>query len=225
MGEVPSDLVAELQRTLGLGRAVETGTYTGAGARALAEAFPTVVTIELSEELARSAEEALRAQPRVRVVHGDSRIELPRLAAERVATLWFLDGHWSGGPTAGQAGECPVLEEIAALRAGHADDCVVVDDARLFAAAPPPPHDPGQWPTLMEVFDALRAVRGGHHVTLLDDQVLAVPASARRLLDAYGQRLTGPGTAAELRQLAGRLAGAGVGGLRRSGSRLVGRRS
>lgn len=219
VGGVPSDLVTELQRSLSLGRAVETGTYKGTGTRILAEAFPSVVTVELSEELARSADEALRDLTRVRAVHGDSRAELPQLAAERVPTLWFLDGHWSGGQTAGQTGECPVLDEIAALGRGHADDCVVVDDARLFAAAPPPPHDPSQWPTLMEVFDALRAVHPSHHVTLLNDQVLAVPPQARPLLNAYGQQLAA-GTAADLRLLAGRLAGPGVGLLSRSRARL-----
>ena len=167
-------LAAELARTLGLSRAVETGTYTGAGAAALAPIFAEVVTIELSPDLHRRAAETLRSIANVASMQGDSRERLAPLAGEGVPTLYFLDGHWSGGPTAGADDECPVLAEIATIGAGHPDDCLVIDDARLFTAPPPAPHDPAQWPTLIELLDAIRAVRPEHHVTLLSDQVITV---------------------------------------------------
>jgi hypothetical protein len=189
MGGVPGGLAGELRDALGLVRAVETGTYHGGTTRELAQLFGDVVTIELSVELHREAVASFEGIPQITALQGDSGKLLPSLADPTVATLWFLDGHWSGGPTAGHESECPVLAEIAALAAGHTDDCVLIDDARLFAAPPPPPHDPQQWPTLIEVFDALRGSHPQHHVTVLADLMIAVPARAKPIVDRFGQSL------------------------------------
>jgi hypothetical protein len=91
--------------------------------------------------------------------------------------------------TAGADDECPVLEEIEAIGEGHPDDSFVIDDARLFASAPPAPMDPAKWPTLLEVFDALRTRHPEHFVTVLGDQVVAVPERARAAVDAHGMRV------------------------------------
>jgi hypothetical protein len=188
MGSVDEQLAADLRDELGLVRAVETGTYEGATARKLGNLFPSVVTVEQSDVFYARATEALRDAPHITVLQGHS---APRLAevAEPTPTLYYLDAHWSGGLTSGEEDECPVLREIDALRAGHPDDCVIIDDARLFAAAPPPPHDPGQWPALPELFDALRSIRPGHFVTVLNDQVIAAPPRAKPRLDAYAWRV------------------------------------
>ena len=188
MGEVPITLARELHSSLGLSRACETGTFLGEGAEALARVFPSVVTVELSEDLHLQAKRRLHANPRISFVLGDSRQVLPGVADASVPTFWFLDGHWCDGPTAGYDTQCPVLAELAAVGNGHPSDCVVIDDARLFLAAPPPPYNPDQWPTIVEVFDGLRAAHPGHHVTVLDDQIIAVPAEAKPIVDRYGQR-------------------------------------
>jgi hypothetical protein len=210
VGDVPPELTAGLKTTLGLRRAVETGTYRGGGAKALAGIFEDVVTIELSEDLYRSAAVELSGCRNVTRVLGDSRAELGSLAAEGVPTLYWLDGHWSGGATAGATHECPVLGELEAIGDGHDDDCVLIDDARLFAAAPPPPHDPTHWPTLIEVLDALRSRRPGHYVTVLHDLVIAVPPPAKPAVDAFAYRPAGEAqrrsVSHRLRKVAARLA-------------------
>lgn len=190
MGSVDLALATDLRDRLQLARAVETGTFKGLTARALAGVFPSVVTIELSEELHRRAAADLRDVPMVTALHGHSAMRLREVTDAGVPTLYFLDGHWSGGNTEGVDQECPVLEEVAAIGAGHPDDCLIIDDARLFTSAPPPPHNPEQWPTIIEVFDAVCAQRPEHFVTLLADQVIAVPKRARPAIDAYGLNLT-----------------------------------
>jgi len=192
MGSVDISLATDLRDQAGLRRAVETGTYRGLTARSLASVFGEVVTVELSEELFRSATEALRDVPQVRLVQGHSVTRLTELRDAAVPTLYFLDGHWSGGSTEGVDDECPVLEEIAAIGPGHPADCFVIDDARLFTSPPPPPHRPEQWPSLLEVIDALRAQHPDHLITLLADQVLAAPAVAKPALDAYGRKVSTP---------------------------------
>lgn len=186
MGSVDLVFATDLRDQLGLTRAVETGTYRGITARALAGVFPAVVTIELSKELHSSASAALAGFPHIKAVQGHSVDRLRELAEHPNGTLYFLDGHWSAGITEGAEDECPVVDEMRAIGSGHADDCLIVDDARLFTSSPPPPHDPTQWPTIVEVFDAMRELRPEHIVTVLDDQVVAVPARARSAIDRYG---------------------------------------
>lgn len=187
MGALSPELAASLRDALGLRRGVETGTLHGGGARLMGELFDSAVSIELSPEFHAEASRELAAVANVEIVLGDSARVLPRVVDPSVPTLFFLDGHWSGGTTAGVEVECPVLEEIAALAHGHPDDCVIIDDARLFTASPPPPHDPAKWPTIVEVFDAVRAAKPSHHVTVLEDAVIAVPPRVKHLVDAWGR--------------------------------------
>jgi len=187
VGGLSSRLATELRDDLGLERGIETGTFRGGGARLLGSLFSEVASIELSPELHEAAAGAVADMPHVRLLQGDSREWLPRLVDPLKPTLFFLDGHWSGGVTAGEESECPVLDELRAIAGGHADDCVVIDDARHFAAPPPPPHDPSHWPDLVEVLDLLREVKPGHHVTVLHDQVIGVPARTRGPVDEFGR--------------------------------------
>jgi len=188
MRPAPGTLAAELRDALGLTRAVETGTFRGDGARTLAAVFAEVVTIELSEKLYSEASATLRDEPAVRVLNGDSAELLGELVEDDKPTFFWLDGHWSGGETVGMDAQCPVLGELTAISGGHADDCVLIDDARFFAASPPPPFDRSQWPTLTELIDTIRAAWLDHHVTVVKDVVIAVPRRAKPLVDSFGHR-------------------------------------
>ncbi len=185
MGALPQQLAAGLRDRLGLKRAIETGTYRGAGARRLARIFPRVITIEISPELARAAAESLDNTVGIEVRQGSSREILRTEVDATQPTLYWLDGHWSGGVTGGEQDECPVLAELDAVGAGHPDDVVLIDDARFFLAPPPPPHDPGQWPRIGELLAAIERARPGHDVIVAHDIVVAVPALAADLASSF----------------------------------------
>ena len=204
MGAAPVVLANQLRTTLGLTRAVETGTFQGEGTQAFARTFESVATVELSEALYADTSARLRNLTNVRFILGDSREALRDLADPGNPTFYFLDGHWSEGPTAGAESQCPVLAELQALKNGHPKDCIVIDDARLFLAAPPPPYDPTDWPTLVEVIDAIRAAHPDHHITLLDQQVVAVPREAKPIVDKLGQRWAHAPVRRAARRLLGR---------------------
>ena len=153
----------------------------------LAEIFPQVITIELSDELYRGASAELAALPNIRLFHGDSRELLRDVLTPAAPTFYWLDGHWSGGSTAGEQAECPLLAELDAISGGHPNDAIVVDDARFITASPPPPHNADAWPTLLDVIDALRTPTSQRHITLLDDLVIAVPRQARPLVEDYAR--------------------------------------
>jgi hypothetical protein len=186
MGSVDLRLASELAAVLRLGRAAETETFRGRTARAVAGAFPAVVTIALPPEQHGQAVEALWDVPSVRPLQDHSARVLRDVRDPETPTLSFLDGHRSGGDTAGVEDECPVLDEIDAIGEKHRDDCLLIDDAQRFTSAPPP-HKAELWP-VVEVFDAIRAKRPDHFATILADQVIAVPPSCRSIIDAYGLR-------------------------------------
>jgi len=142
----PGKIVLDLARLAKASVFVEAGTYQGGATRWAAEHFPTVFTIERAEVLYRQQRDALARLPGVTPLLGDQR-----------AVHW-LDGHWSGGETAGADDECPL------------DDL-----ARLFLCAPPLPHRADAWPTLPEIVDALSGPGGMPFIQVADDVLLAIP--------------------------------------------------
>ena len=182
MGSLPKQLSLDLRDRLGLRRAVETGTYYGHTTAVLAGMFDEVVTVERADEFYERARQLLEPLSNVRQVKGHSGDALRSLDTPAGGTLYWLDAHWSGGETAGSDDPCPLIAELDAIGAGDPNDCLLIDDAREFAA---PPDD--RWPTLVEVFDAVRHDRSDHYVTVVHDLVLAVPESARDIVDAFGR--------------------------------------
>jgi hypothetical protein len=185
VGVLPQKLAEELRGRLGLTRAIETGTYRGHGTRLLATIFPQVITIEVAPALAEAARASLASVPGVEVRSGSSRNLMHELVDASQPTLYWLDGHWSGGQTGGVDDECPVLAELAAIGAGHPDDCILIDDARLFLAPPPPPHRSEQWPRYCELEDAIRTARPEHEVIVAHDIVVGVPRRAGDLVVGF----------------------------------------
>lgn len=179
---VPRDYVIAAQQRFGLTRFVETGTFHGATARWAAEHFPAVVTIEAAPALHERARRKSSTFRNIDFRLGDSRAHLRALVADPAPTLYWLDAHWSGGDTAGAADQCPVADEIAIV-AARDDAFILVDDARLFLAPPPAPHDLAQWPTIDQLVAALQ--NGRRHIAVFEDVIYAVPQAARALTIDY----------------------------------------
>lgn len=172
----PSDIVLELAQLCGATNFVETGTFHGGTTRWAAAHFDFVFTIEKAESLYRQHNEELSRLKGVSPHLGDSRLVLPSIVSEisnQKAVFW-LDGHWSGGETAGVDDECPLLDELACLSA-RKGDVVLIDDARLFLSAPPLPHKPSAWPTISDVVGALAGREGNRYIQVIDDVIFAVP--------------------------------------------------
>jgi hypothetical protein len=164
----------ELARTAaasGVRRAVETGTYMGESTKKLAQIFDQVETIELSRYIALKCWVRLLPYRNIRLRLGDSS-ELLKSSWE--PTLYWLDGHWSGGGTAGQDRQCPVLGEIRATSPGTYGDWYLIDDAHLFTGPLPDWLDAGQWPTFDQIRDAILQARPGYEVSVREDLDLIV---------------------------------------------------
>ena len=100
---------------------VETGSYHGAGiSQAVAAGFTHVISIELSEKYHTLCRDKFKDMPNVKLILGDSALELARVIAQISAPITFwLDGHSSGGDTACGVGYrvpgAPIYEELAAI--------------------------------------------------------------------------------------------------------------
>lgn len=164
--------IAAAAGTASLGTvAIETGTCRGNGTRALARAFPRVITIELSESLHRESRARLGAEGlhNIEFLLGNSATLLPEVLAslpESEAVFFFLDAHWSGdasvnwaaarwkgygfatahlgsaeGPPSGPE-QCPLAEEFLAITQHcRGPAFVLVDDAKNLPADGPGAKD------------------------------------------------------------------------------------
>lgn len=188
---IPEKIVLDLCAAHNVTVFVETGTYQGATARWASQHFEQVHTIERSESLFEAHCMELSALHGVTPHCGDSRDILPNIISElghRRALFW-LDSHWFGGETSGEDDQCPLLGELACL-ADRSQDIILIDDARLFLAAPPMPHQPSQWPTIADVILTLSYGIKRPYVQIADDVIFVVPdvQSLKPLLTAYAKR-------------------------------------
>jgi len=157
---------------------VETGTFQGNSALLLAETFGHCTTIEKDAALAAKATDRFRDDPRVNVVAASSRDALPDVCRElTVPAFYWLDGHWSGGNTAGEDDPCPVMVELAAISSSPscADSVVAVDDARLFGFGHDLDPQMRSFPRMIELLEVIERDLSLESY-IVDDVVVAVPA-------------------------------------------------
>jgi hypothetical protein len=173
---IPRNIVLELKRLAGATRFVETGTLTGATTMWASEHFAAVYTIELSKLFYDQYSSGLRLLENVNPYLGDSRDVLPAILSKigSEKTVFWLDGHWSAGETAGEEDECPLLGELE-LISKREGDIILIDDAKFFLCAPVRPHDPDKWPTISEIVKLLDTPKHRRYIQVVDDVIFAVP--------------------------------------------------
>lgn len=117
------------------GTFVESGTLYGEMVEAMREVFRQIYSIELQHDYFISAKNKFEPFPHIHIIQGDSGKVLPSILGKlEEATLFFLDGHYSGGATAQGDKDCPLLEELSCIFNatdlwGHV---ILIDDARLM---------------------------------------------------------------------------------------------
>jgi hypothetical protein len=113
---------------------IETGTFKGDTLAAMAQAGLRGISIELSEELFARAQQRFAGREGIDLRQGDSGEVLPPLVAGLTEpALFWLDGHYSEGPTAHGTLASPISAEVQSILdspvKGHV---VLIDDAHEF---------------------------------------------------------------------------------------------
>ena len=203
---VPREIVVKLSKLNHSNCFVETGTYEGKTSRWAASQFDSVHTIERSEIVYNKFGPALDVFPNLKRHLADSRVVLPKIITQfgNNTGIFWLDGHWSGGDTAGANDECPLLDELACL-ATRTSDIILIDDARLYLCAPPKPHNPAQWPTVDQIIGAIPNFAQTRFLQIIDDVIFIIPKQ-RELCDClieYAQDCAARGNASPNKKRSG----------------------
>lgn len=184
----PEELIIKIRDKFNVSQFVETGTYHGDTTRWAAGNFSKVITIEYSKEIFDSVLKDGKHDENIEYLYGDSRAILKTIfqRIEGPAIFW-LDSHWSGGETYGKGDECPLVDEINIINSSGKEHFLMIDDARLFMAPPPMPHDCNQWPSIDTVLDAIKSGKQSYYIVISEDVIIAVPSYAKELLQNYCQ--------------------------------------
>jgi hypothetical protein len=167
-------VLRQFARKYALNTMIETGTLNAEMDLAMKDQFRRIVTIELSPELHDIARKRLARYPHIECLQGDSSIVLPRaLANIDEPCLFWLDAHYSSGPTAKGDVETPISAELnAVLNHEVRNHVVLIDDARHFDGT----HD---YPRIAELKESVARIRPDLLFTLEDDIIRITPNSDR----------------------------------------------
>ena len=113
---------------------IETGTYLGEMIDAVKEKFEKVISIELDKKLFYKAKNKFSTNNHIEIINGDSaKVLFEILTKIEKPTLFWLDGHYSGGTTAKGYLNTPIYQELNAILSHKIKNHIIlIDDARLF---------------------------------------------------------------------------------------------
>jgi hypothetical protein len=134
--EARREVIRQYAKEYGCTIFVETGTADASTTIALVHDFETLYTIEIDEGLWQRAYDIFAQMPHVLCLKGDSAQVLPDLLdtinEHPKPIIFWLDGHYCGGPTRGEV-DSPVVDELITIFAKAPEGSVIlVDDARIF---------------------------------------------------------------------------------------------
>jgi hypothetical protein len=166
----PKEISLQMAAMAGAEVFIETGTYYGGTTLWAATEFKEVHTIELSEYLYNYTKKDFLSKGNITSWLGDSRAVLPEiLKTQKQNLVFWLDGHYSAGVTAGGNDPCPLLRELEIILARENDDIIIIDDARCCAG------DEG-WPTIVELYNKIEEVSKRKKYTgICDDHIYIIP--------------------------------------------------
>lgn len=186
----PEAIVLQLMQRYQVPTFVETGTFLGSTARWASQHFQHVYTIEFAESIYQQALAAHGQIEHISFLYGHTREKLAEVVAQLATpAIFWLDAHWSAGATYGVNDECPIADELAIILGAGQQHFILIDDARLFLAPPPQPHQAAQWPDIAAIMGQLNA-HGQRYTVVLEDVIISAPAVLQAELRAYFQSYT-----------------------------------
>ena len=143
---------------------IETGTFLGDTIDSCRNSFNEIISIELDEKLCEKARIRFSKYKNISILHGSSDALLPKVLSNvSVSCLFWLDAHYSGGITAKDKSDTPILSEISYVLDHSIDTHVIlIDDARCFGSRK-------DYPTIDELKDLILKQHPSWHFELKDD--------------------------------------------------------
>lgn len=183
---IDKNLVDFFRRMLPLETFVETGTFEGDSVERVCSDFREIYSVEIAESYHRKAMEKFAGLANVQLLRGDSPEVLRRLRPKLAggSVLYWLDAHWCDADhvKGGQHSQCPLLDELDSIGSLNERSVILIDDARLFLAPPPSPHEASDWPDFDSLVRKLLATSPLHQVMVLNDVIVFFPAVCREAI-------------------------------------------
>lgn len=163
----------------GISTMIETGTFLGDTLENLRDHFKSLISFELSADLAQRAKDRFKAYNHIKIIEGDSGKELSSLLNSiNQPCLFWLDGHYSSEffigseyfVTAKGEQNTPVMKELDAIVSHHIKNHVIlIDDARCF-------NGKNDYPTISEIRKFLRSKDSQSRIKISRDIIRITPA-------------------------------------------------
>lgn len=180
---IPKEIVLLFKEKGHIKNFVETGTYKGGTCFWAAGHFENVYTIEIDPAISEETSKNPGCPTNVKFYVGNSKDVLPSLVKELHGDcIFWLDGHWCNVTEIGKEMECPLIDEIKALK-DFSNSVILIDDARAFFGPLPPPHDSSQWPRIDEIILLLKKQFPTNLVTIVDDVIYCLPPPLIEIFD------------------------------------------
>ena len=161
---VKQNAIAEYQQKYGFSTLVETGTFMGDMVEAQKRRFKKIISIELGVYYFTKAQKRFKNDKNVFLVQGDSGKMLSKIVEElERPSIFWLDGHYSGGKTVKGDKECPIFEELDAIfNQKKFDHVLLIDDARCFRGN-------NDYPTIQELTEYIKSKNEKYQVEVKHD--------------------------------------------------------
>lgn len=181
----PEGLVIKLKDVVGSECFIETGTFKGNTAKWASNYFDKVITIENSSEIYKDTSNRLSEINNIDFRFGHTIEKLQEIVpALGAPAIFWLDAHWCGGASYGRQDECPIITEVEIINRSKQSHCILIDDARLFMAPPPYPHDMNMWPDITALLNAINEKKNRYTV-IHDDAIISVPEIGKEIVQEY----------------------------------------
>jgi hypothetical protein len=130
---VKQQTVKQYARLFGLDVLVEAGTYFGEMVYATRRLFREIYSVELEAWLFARAQKEFAAFPHIHILHGNSEVLVPQIAAQLggPALFWLDAGYYGFADAKGNPDR--IVIELQAIFASAYDHVVLIDDARGFS--------------------------------------------------------------------------------------------
>ncbi|MCL1889192.1 MAG: hypothetical protein FWF99_01635 [Desulfovibrionaceae bacterium] len=166
----PKEVALKLRDAININTFIETGTFFGATSKWAASEFQEVHTIELSEHIYNITKDDLSSWINIRRHLGNSKNILPEILKKIESNvLFWLDGHYSKGITAGADEPCPLLFELQSILPRQYNDIILIDDAHFYTGK-------DGFPTIFDITSLTNKISPmKRNITVCDDHIYIIP--------------------------------------------------
>ena len=166
--EVKRKTISNLQNKYHAQTFVETGTFYGGMVEAQRKNFSKIYSIELDSKLCKNAQLRFKEYSHIEIIQGDSGQVLKKIVPKlKKRSIFWLDGHYSGGETAKGKKETPIFEELKSILSQKIDHILLIDDARCF-------NGKGDYPTIKNLSEFILKKKPKSKIEIKNDTILVI---------------------------------------------------